>query len=630
MKLLDSSSIQNKRCLISLGFAFLFIAGIYGQNLVRTDSLKLKINMGMVQEKDQLKTLQLLIETYHDPDYKIKYSEKLIEAATRMDSIDYLFKGYLFKGQALSSKGDYKLALENYNLAAQIATNGNNKSNLAMTYSSIGTLYASLANNKNTLDYYKKSLALFKVIPDSVNYAFTLQKIGDHYIKNKKPDSALVFLIESGQIFRTLENDKGIGNNFGLIGMVYAQKGKPAFAENYIQKATEILTLNNDYQGLATYLLCMGSIYLEKGDFQAADNFARKGLNLATTYGLKEQISHAYLQLSDIQKANGNPDEALVLYKNHVVYKDSLHNHETIQQMADTRSEFEIAMKQREIDGLNNQKANQKIMVIAIVIALFLMSLLAIGLFHRFRFIQKTNLIIEKEMNRSDHLLYNILPLETAQELKECGKVKAKKFESVTVLFTDFKEFTLHSEHLSPEKLVASVNFYFSKFDEIIGKYGLEKIKTIGDSYMCAGGLPFPCHNHPVKIVLAAFEIVEFMEEVKLSKKHDFAHFDIRIGVNTGPVVAGVVGSKKFAYDIWGDAVNIASRMETNCESGKINVSENTYEKIKENFDCEYRGEIQAKNKGRLKMYYAHTIKNKNIITNQFSVKENEQKHVLF
>lgn len=630
MKLLDSSSIQNKRCLISLGFAFLFIAGIYGQNLVRTDSLKLKINLGMVQEKDQLKTLQLLIETYHDPDYKIKYSEKLIEAATKMDSLDYLFIGYLFKGDALSSKGDYKTALENYNKAMQLASNGNNTSNLAMAYSSIGSLYASLANNKNTLEYYKKSLTLFKSIPDSVNYAFTLQKIGDYYIKNKKPDSALVFLKESGQLFRALKNDKGIGHNFGLIGMVYAQKGKPAFAEKYMQEATEILTLNDDYQGLTIYLLCMSEIYLEKRDFKTSYDFAQKGLNLATIYGLKEQISHAYLQLSNIEKANGNSNEALDLYKNHIVYKDSLHNHATIQQMADTRSEFEIAMKQREIDGLNHQKATQKIIVIAIVIALFLMSLLAIGLFHRFKFIQRTNLIIEKEMNRSDHLLNNILPLETAQELKECGKVKAKKFESVTVLFTDFKEFTMHSEHLSPEKLVDSVNFYFSKFDEIIGKYGLEKIKTIGDSYMCAGGLPFPCKNHPVKVILAAFEIVKFMNEAKLSPNLDLAHFEVRIGVNTGPVVAGVVGSKKFAYDIWGDTVNVASRMETNCETGKINISENTYRKIKENFDCEYRGEIQAKNKGKLKMYYAKHIKNQTMITNQFSVQEDEQKHVLF
>ena len=624
------SSSQLKKYSFFIGFTLFSIVALLGQNLQHTDSLKLKINLGMVQEKDQLKTLKLLIETYHDPDFKIKYSDKLIETATRMDSADYLFRGYIFKGQALSSKGDYKMALENYNMAVQIASNGNNVNHLAMTYSAIGTAYASLAENKNTLDYYTKSLNLFKSIPDSLNSAFTLQKIGDYYLKNKKPDSALVFLKESGEIFQNIGNDKGIGNNLGLTGMVYAQKGIPEFAERYIHEATLILTQKNEYQGLTVYLLCMSDIYFEKGEFQMAHTFAKRGLDLAIKYGLKEQISDAYHKLSDIEVAKGNSDDALLFYKNYVSYKDSLHNHETIHEIAETRSEFEIAMKQREIDSLHNQKENQKIMVIAIVIALFLTSLLAIGLFHRFKFIQKTNLIIEKEMSRSDHLLNNILPLETAQELKERGSVKAKKFESVTVLFTDFKEFTIHSEHLSPEQLVASVNFYFSKFDEIIGKYGLEKIKTIGDSYMCAGGLPFPCRNHPVKVILAAIEIVEFMEESKHSSKKDLAHFEVRIGVNTGPVVAGVVGSKKFAYDIWGDTVNVASRMESNCESGKINVSENTYNRIKENFDCQYRGEIAAKNKGMLKMYYAGEIKNKNTITNKFSAQENEENSLIF
>jgi len=515
-------------------------------------------------------------------------------------------------------------------MAAQLASNGNNPHNLAMTYSAIGTAYASLAENANTLEYYSKSLELFKSIPDSLHYAFTLQKIGDYYISNKKPDSALVFLKKSGEIFNTLGNDKGIGNNLGLTGMVYAQKGKPEFAKKYIHEATQILTQNNDYQGIAKYLLCMSDIYFEKDEFQIAHKFAKRGLDLAMKYGLKEQISEAYHKLSDVEEANGNADEALLFHKNYVSYKDSLHNHETIQQIADTRSEFEIAMKQREIDSLQHQKENQKIMVIAIVIALLLTTVLAIALFHRFKFIQKTNLIIEKEMSRSDHLLNNILPLETAQELKERGSVKAKKFESVTVLFTDFKEFTIHSEHLSPEQLVDSVHYYFSKFDEIIGKYGLEKIKTIGDSYMCAGGLPFPCNNHPVKVIEAAFEIVQFMEESKLSTNKDLAHFEVRIGVNTGPVVAGVVGSKKFAYDIWGDTVNVASRMETNCESGKINVSENTYNRIKENFDCQYRGEIAAKNKGMLKMYYAGKIKNQNMITNKFSVKEKDENRIVF
>ena len=201
-------------------------------------------------------------------------------------------------------------------------------------------------------------------------------------------------------------------------------------------------------------------------------------------------------------------------------------------------------------------------------------------------------------------MLLNILPEQTAEELKDKGKVQAKRFDSVSVMFTDFKGFTAYSDKLSPEELVDSIDFYYSKFDDIIEKHGLEKIKTVGDAYMCAGGLPFPTPDHPVKMLEAALEIAEFVKESKKLDPDDMTRFDIRIGINTGPVVAGVVGNKKFAYDIWGDTVNIASRMESNSEPGKINISENTYQLIKDQFKCTYRGEIEAKNKGMMKMYF--------------------------
>jgi len=202
------------------------------------------------------------------------------------------------------------------------------------------------------------------------------------------------------------------------------------------------------------------------------------------------------------------------------------------------------------------------------------------------------------------NLLLNILPEETATELKDKGKVKAQRFESVSVMFTDFKGFTAYSDKLSPEELVDSIDFYYSRFDEIVEKHGLEKIKTVGDAYMCAGGLPDPDPNNAHKMIAAAIEIAEFVKESKKNDPDDMTRFDIRIGINTGPVVAGVVGKKKFAYDIWGDTVNIASRMESNSEPGKINVSEATYKLIKDQFMCSYRGEIEAKNKGMMKMYF--------------------------
>jgi len=154
--------------------------------------------------------------------------------------------------------------------------------------------------------------------------------------------------------------------------------------------------------------------------------------------------------------------------------------------------------------------------------------------------------------------------------------------------------------------LVQNVDYYFSKFDEIMEKYGLEKIKTIGDAYMCAGGLPFPSDDHAEKMILAAQDIIDFVKASREMDTNIAMPLDIRIGINTGPVVAGVVGTKKFSYDIWGDTVNVASRMESNSEPGRINISENTYELIKDKFQCTYRGELEVKNRGSLKMYFVN------------------------
>ena len=177
-----------------------------------------------------------------------------------------------------------------------------------------------------------------------------------------------------------------------------------------------------------------------------------------------------------------------------------------------------------------------------------------------------------------------VVTQKTAEELKENGRVEAKKFESVTVLFSDFVGFTKLAEHLEPEQVIKSIDFYFKEFDKITTKYSLEKIKTIGDAYMCTGGLISKGPMQPIKVIQAAFEILDFVKKDSESGNDDIAHFDVRIGINTGPVVAGVVGKKKFAYDIWGDTVNIASRMESNSEAGKINISQTTYDEVKEKY----------------------------------------------
>ena len=218
--------------------------------------------------------------------------------------------------------------------------------------------------------------------------------------------------------------------------------------------------------------------------------------------------------------------------------------------------------------------------------------------------VQRTRELGE-EKKKSDNLLLNILPAEVADELKQKGRIDAKTYSMVTVMFTDFKDFTKVSENESAELLVAEIDFCFSGFDHIIHNYGIEKIKTVGDAYICAGGLPVLTYTHAKDTINAAIEIRDFMIARKIEKeKMGENPFELRIGIHTGPVVAGIVGVKKFAYDIWGDTVNIAARMESSSEAGKINISGTTYELVKDIFNCSYRGKIQAKNKGEIDMYF--------------------------
>ncbi|QYA26466.1 tetratricopeptide repeat protein [Gramella sp. MT6] len=588
---------------LTIGLFCILGISVYAQDQKQADSLILIYEKGT---NNDLEVLKQIAEYETDPQKAIIYSDILITKALKEASNQYAHSGYLQKGYHLQSLGNYTEALKAFFKSEEQAVLAGDELGKSAVLISIADTYSEMGNSKNAKSYYKRGLREVREINDSMVLATTLLNAGDEYLKTKQYDSALIYFEESGLIFKELNVPIGLAYNYGNSGMVYAEQGKDELAEKRISEAIDILKKLEDYSPISVYLNYMSDIYFRKNKLDKAFSYAEQSLGLAERYNLKKQISEAHLQLSELNKNRGDYKNAFNNYENFVLYRDSINNLETVQEMARLRTDYEVSQKQVQLDLVEQQRKTQKAVLIGIAIALLLIAILAIGLFRRNKFISRTKAIIEKEKNRSEKLLLNILPKDTAMELRDSGKVVAKKFDSVSVLFGDFVGFTSYSERLSPEEVVDSVDFYFSKFDEIVEKYGLEKIKTLGDCYMCAGGLPFPSQDHAQRIVMAAFEMTEFVRSSKARSEIEYKelNFDLKIGINSGPVVAGVVGTKKFAYDIWGDTVNIASRMESHSEPGKINISEKTCELIDRDFECEYRGEFEVKNKGFMKMYF--------------------------
>jgi len=235
--------------------------------------------------------------------------------------------------------------------------------------------------------------------------------------------------------------------------------------------------------------------------------------------------------------------------------------------------------------------------------------------------IKEQQIELIRAKRKTEDLLLNILPEEVSRELMINGEANPQFYKKVTVMFTDFVGFTKVCENIEPQDMTKELDTHFSMFDDICEEHYLEKIKTIGDAYMCAGGIPIRNNSNPFDILLAAMKIVDYMNKVNEEKiKNNQAVWQIRIGIHTGSVVAGVIGKKKFAYDIWGDAVNTACRIETTSEPGKINISGDTYNLVKEYFNCTYRGKIYAKNKGEIDMYFL------NGMNEEFAHEDNHKK----
>ncbi|TVQ44022.1 MAG: hypothetical protein EA362_10695 [Saprospirales bacterium] len=459
------------------------------------------------------------------------------------------------------SMNNYSQAKENYQQNLKIREGGSDFRKLGIAYNNLGVVFNRLDNLDSALYYLHLGQGIWEVLDDSVGIGVTLNLIGGILRDQGELEGALNVKKESLMMLKSSSKTSLINIEIvtSEIGHILSMLGRN---EELIDKCEDLCFNIDRLNSLSSGQKCCNVLY------QAYSNLA-------------------------------NYPKALKAYKRYSQFKDSILGTQAVQQI--TKLELNYAFEQiSRADSLRFQSEKQlqqerinrqRTGLFAVGGILFLLGLLTV--------------VILRAKKRSEELLLNILPAEIAKELKQTGKAQPRKYESVSVIFADIKGFTQISEKLSPEKLLEEINIYFTAFDQIMEKYQIEKIKTIGDCYMSVSGLPELRDDHALRAVKAALEMQDFVraqQTVKKVKNEPF--FEIRIGIHSGPVVAGIVGTKKFQYDIWGDTVNTANRLETNCEVGKVNISEVTYELVKNHFDFSYRGKIETKGKGSISMYY--------------------------
>ena len=516
-----------------------------------------------------------------------------------------------------SRKGEHAKAIAAYGKTMDLSKGIGDELGVANALNNIGTLYFFQDDFAPAIDHFQRSLAINRRNGRSRYAAQCLLNIGSCYSRMDNHARSVVYCDSSRVICDSIDAQTDLPAVLVTLGSSLVELGRLDEAEVHLMRAKELAERFMDNPNASLAYTSLARLWLRRGDARKAVMYGEHGLQLAEAIQGVVQLRDATQLLHEAYKAMGNGNKALAMYERFIVLRDSSLKEDN--QRSLLRFEYESENEKRALsDSLTfaaektiQHKEIQKQKVIRNG---FMGGFALVALFAGVFFFQRNR--ISKEKARSEELLLNILPEEVAEELKAKGSADAVQIDLVTVLFTDFKGFTALSETLSPRELVRDLNECFSGFDRITSKYGIEKIKTIGDAYMAAGGLPTPNTTHATDVIQAALEMRDFVAEGKARKiAAGLPFFEIRIGIHTGPVVAGIVGVKKFQYDIWGDTVNTASRMESSGEVGKVNISEATYEFVsgvtdpstshgKPAFTFTPRGRVQAKGKGEMEMFF--------------------------
>lgn len=643
--------IHNKISLI-LAFTALLVLPVNAQDM-QLDSLKAELTNSI---KDTIKVHLLIklsqLNALSSPDEAIQYgldakslSEELQFIRGEALALKYLGMAYYFQAKYLETiqywqqshdvfeamgdtkgvanmlsnigaiyfnQGDDIKAIEFYFKALKVAEEIGDSLRIATVLNNIGGVYSNKeATRDMSLKYYLRAYKICLLIHDQYGIGSSAVNTGGYYLYKKQADSALYYFNKS--LIALKQSATGnVSYALNNIGEAYSLKNDFEQAKKYHNEALDLARKNNSSLDITLAIIALGNTYNKDGDYKTAIDYYKQAEVLAREIGVNYQLKETFEALALSYATISEYEFAYQYQKLFSEIKDTLYNAENDKKIQRLQFNYDIETKQKEVDILTKDKElqalevrRQKTVKNAFLGGLLLILIIAFILFRNIRIKIKVNRFLDHQKNQIEKLLLNILPAAVAQELQLTGSATPRHYESVSVLFTDFKGFSKIAEGLSPSKLVSELNEFFVAFDHLTEKFNLEKIKTIGDAYMCAGGIPKKNDTHPFDTVKAGLEMQKFMQtnnerRIALGK----IPWELRVGIHTGPIVAGIVGEKKYAYDIWGSTVNISSRMESNGEAGKLNISASTYELIKDKYICKHRGKINAKNIGDIDMYF--------------------------
>lgn len=556
------------------------------------------------------------IGNYHgrrgNADLALPYFEQSLRIAEELKNDEYIASALTNVANVYFLKGDLATAVEMYTKSLRMNEKIGYDRGISSSLINISAVYQAQKEYEKAIDYIKRAYNLDrKLAPD--RWSRTALYVSEKLMKVDRLQEARTYLDEGINQAIKLSDTRTHILGLTILGDLYLVQTKLDSAELLYVEAYNMSVDFDNTRMIAKSSAQLANVYFKNKNYGKSLKYSRIGLETAQENQLIAYIRDAAKWRFKSFEAIGNNAEAFVAYKTFITARDSIYSEENQREilnqefqynynkkvLADSiriqseRYQQEIRIKREEAKS----KRNRTLAYAAFGILAFALVFILI--------LRRQKKRIAYEQDRSDKLLLNILPEKVAEELKDLGRTEARQYHSASVLFTDFSRFTEISSKLSAKELVIELNTCFEAFDHIVGKYQIEKIKTIGDAYMAAGGISDANDNSVKNTILAALEMQEYIIDRK-SKANGKDRFEMRVGVHQGPVVAGVVGVKKFQYDLWGDTVNTASRMESHGEIGYVNISDSTYQMIKGDpeFVFSPRESIKVKGKGEMKMWF--------------------------